>query len=77
MSPRTKSVRGNPRLGTSGPRSTGRLQRAIDATVRKEIQAALRETTGNVAAAARLLGVTEMAIRKRLRSLQIDPNRFR
>jgi transcriptional regulator with GAF, ATPase, and Fis domain len=77
MSRRTKSVPSKPRLGTAGPRSTGRLQRAIDATVRKEIQAALRETAGNLAAAARLLGVTEMAIRKRLRSLQIDPNRFR
>ena len=68
---------GSRKPGTAGPRSAGRLQRAIDLTVAREVKAALRETKGNVAAAARLLGVTEMAIRKRLRTMQIDPNRYR
>lgn len=63
--------------GTAGPRSAGRLQRAIDAAVKREIVAALRETGGNVAATARALGVTEMAVRKRLRSLGLDPASYR
>lgn len=66
-----------PGPGQAGPRSSGRLQRAIDATVRREIVAALRETKGNVAAAARALGVTEMGLRKRLRSTAIDPDDYR
>jgi transcriptional regulator with GAF, ATPase, and Fis domain len=66
-----------PRAGSAGPRSAGRLQGAIDAVVRREIGAALRESRGNVAAAARALGITEMAIRKRLRSLRINPNAYR
>jgi DNA-binding NtrC family response regulator len=63
--------------GAAGPRSGGRLQRAIDQAVRREVGEALRETTGNVAAAARTLGVTEMGLRKRLRSLGMDPGRYR
>lgn len=63
--------------GTAGPRSTGRLQRAIDEAARREIVAALKETKGNVAAAGRALGVTEMGIRKRLRSMRIDPGDYR
>lgn len=63
--------------GSAGPRSSGRLQRAIDAVVVREIVAALRENGGNVAASARALGITEMAIRKRLRSLRIDPDAYR
>ena len=66
-----------PKPGAAGPRSTGRLQRAIDEVVKREIEAALRESGGNVAASARALGITEMAIRKRLRSLRIDPDTYR
>lgn len=73
----TTTRRRKARPGAAGPRSGGRLQRALDATARREIEAALRESNGNVAGAARSLGVTEMGIRKRLRSLGIDPDRFR
>lgn len=74
----TKSRRQpKPKPGSSGPRSAGRLQKALDTTARREIEAALRASEGNVAGAARSLGVTEMGIRKRLRSLGIDPDRFR
>lgn len=73
----TLSSRRKPKPGSAGPRSTGRLQRAIDEVVKREIGAALRETGGNVAASARALGITEMAMRKRLRSLRIDPGRYR
>jgi DNA-binding NtrC family response regulator len=65
------------KAGRAGPRSTGRLQRAIDEAARREIVAALKETGGNVAAASRALGVTEMGLRKRLRSMTVDPGRFR
>jgi len=73
----TRTSRRKAKPGSAGPRSTGRLQRAIDEVVRREIEAALRENGGNVAASARALGVTEMALRKRLRSLGIDPNSYR
>lgn len=73
----TTTRRRKPSPGAAGPRSGGRLQRALDATARREIEAALKESNGNVAEAARFLGVTEMGIRKRLRSLGIDPGRFR
>src|SRR4051812_32685012 len=62
LTPRVRHRR--PRPGTAGPRSAGRLQRALDDAARREIRAALRETDGNVASAARALGVTEMGIRK-------------
>jgi len=77
MTVRRNPTARKPRPGTTGPRSGGRLQRALDATAKREIEAALRETGGNVAGAARTLGVTEMGIRKRLRSLGINPDRFR
>ena len=62
---------------TSGPRSAGRLQRAIDATVRREITKALRESEGNMAEAARRLGITYMALYKRLRALGISADSYR
>jgi transcriptional regulator with GAF, ATPase, and Fis domain len=76
MTRRTTSSR-KPRPGTAGPRSGGRLQRAIDATARREIEAALRETEGNVTHAARALGVTRVALIKRIRSLGIEAAKFR
>lgn len=63
--------------GTTGPRSTGRLQVAIDAAVKREVDAALKETEGNVAEAARLLGISRRGMWARLGSLSIDPATFR
>lgn len=60
-----------PGPGMTGPRSTGRLQRAIDATVRRELTAALKESKGNVTHAARLLGVSRIALRARMNKLGI------
>jgi transcriptional regulator with PAS, ATPase and Fis domain len=69
--------RKSPRPGTAGPRSTGRLQRAIDTAVVKEITAALRETDGNVTQAAKALDVSLRGLWKRLETLNIDPADFR
>lgn len=66
-----------PTPGTAGPRSAGRLQRALDATAKREIDAALREAQGNIAEAARRLGVSYKGLWKRLDSLRINPDRFR
>jgi len=55
----------------TGPRSGGRLQKAIDATVRREVARALRESRGNVTHAARLLGITRIALRARMNKLGI------
>jgi DNA-binding NtrC family response regulator len=60
-----------------GPRSHGRLQRALDAAATKVIRAALRETSGNVRDAASLLGINRISLVKRLKTLAIDPNRYR
>jgi DNA-binding NtrC family response regulator len=49
----------------------------LDEAARREIEAALKETGGNVAAAARALGVTEKGLRIRLQSMRIDPDQFR
>lgn len=57
--------------GTAGPRSSGRLQRAIDATVTREIKTALREAKGNVSEAARELGISRPGLWARMRSLRI------
>jgi DNA-binding NtrC family response regulator len=78
MIARIKSPSGRtPKPGNAGPRSGGRLQRALDATAKREIGAALREASGNLAETARKLGVSYKGLWKRLRSLQIDPDRFR
>jgi DNA-binding NtrC family response regulator len=66
-----------PKPGTAGPRSAGRLQRAIDASVTREIEAALRETAGNVTRSAAALGITRAALIGRLRSLGIDAAAYR
>lgn len=66
-----------PKPGTAGPRSTGRLQRAIDLAVTREISAALKETGGNIAEAARRLGVSYQGLWKRLAALEIDAAKFR
>lgn len=66
-----------PKPGAAGPRSTGRLQRAIDEAAHREISMALKEAAGNMAEAARHLGISYKGLWKRLRSLGIDPARFR
>ena len=56
---------------TGGPRSAGRLQRALDETARREITLALTEARGNVSEAARALGVSRIALYARMKSLHI------
>ncbi len=57
--------------GTAGPRSSGRLQKAIDDAIRREIKAALRETDGQPVAAAKILGISYVALWARMRDLGI------
>jgi DNA-binding NtrC family response regulator len=66
------STRRKPKPGSTGPRSAGRLQRAIDETVRREIEAALRESGGVITEAARLLGISRIALRARMNALGIS-----
>ena len=54
-----------------GPRTYGRLQRALDDAARREIEAVLKETGGQVVAAATALGVSKVALWKRMRALGI------
>ena len=56
----------------SGPRTYGRLQRALDDAARKEIRAALREAGGTITEAARLLGVSRIALRARMNALGVE-----
>lgn len=60
-----------PKPGAAGPRSAGRLQRAIDETVKREINAALEETAGNVTHAAKALGISRIALRARMNALHV------
>ena len=71
---RTPRGRANPK---GGPRTHGRLQRAIDVVVRREIEAVLAETSGNVRHSARVLGISQPGMYKRLAALSIDPNKYR
>ena len=63
--------------GAAGPRSGGRLQRAIDETVKREITSALKEVGGNVTRAASILGITRDSLIKRLRSLGVQAAAFK
>jgi transcriptional regulator of acetoin/glycerol metabolism len=54
-----------------GPRTYGRLQRALDDAAGREIRAALKETGEQVVAAATLLGISKVALWKRMRALGI------
>lgn len=60
-----------------GPRTYGRLQKALDDAARAEITAALRETAGNVSQAAVVLGVHRVSLLKRLKALSINPDAYR
>ena len=70
-----------PKSRHAGPRSAGRLQRAIDEAtdrvVRQEIAAALRETGGNVVHAARRLGISQPSMYARMAAVGIDPAKYR
>jgi DNA-binding NtrC family response regulator len=74
---RTNAARRTTKPGRAGPRSTGRLQRALDAAARREIEAALQETGGNITHSAAALGITRAALIGRLRSLEIDARKLR
>lgn len=56
-----------------GPRTQGRLQRALDAAARGEIEKALKESDGNVTAAAATLGISRGGLWKRMRALGVRP----
>jgi len=58
-----------------GPRTHGRFQRALDDAARREIEAALKETSGNVSEAARVLGVGRPRLWARMKALGIVPRR--
>ena len=77
MTARRKTAPRMPKPGTAGPRSAGRLQRAIDDVVRREITAALRETGGNVVRAAQALGISQPSMYGRMVALGIDPVNYR
>ena len=73
MSTSRKTTR--PKKVKGGPRTHGRLQRALDDTARREITAALKEADGVVTEAARLLGVSRISLRARMNTLGIEPQR--
>jgi DNA-binding NtrC family response regulator len=60
-----------------GPRTFGRLQRALDETARREIAAALSESGGNISETARLLGISRRGLWKRMSTLGIAPDDHR
>lgn len=77
MSASTTPARRKAKPGTAGPRSGGRLQRVIDAAATREIEAALRDSGGNVVQAAAALGISQPGLYKRMNTLVIDPSKFR
>jgi sigma-54 dependent transcriptional regulator, acetoin dehydrogenase operon transcriptional activator AcoR len=77
MNRRSVPARRKPVPGKTGPRSAGRLQHAMDDAARREILAALRETSGNVVHAARALGISQPSLYSRMAALGIDPAKHR
>ncbi len=68
---RTRKPRKPAKRPGGGPRTYGRLQRALDDAARREIKAVLKETGGQVVAAATSLGISKVALWKRMRALGI------
>jgi len=66
-----------PKRNTSGPRSSGKLQRIIDEAVRGAIRASLQEHQGNVTVSAGDLGVTPAALWRRMKRLRIGLTKYR
>ena len=58
-----------------GPRTHGRFQQALDDAARREIEAALKETGGNVSEAARVLGIGRPRLWARMQALSIRSGR--
>jgi transcriptional regulator of acetoin/glycerol metabolism len=58
-----------------GPRTHGRFQQALDDAAKREIEAALKETGGNVSEAARVLGIGRPRLWARMRALSIPSGR--
>jgi DNA-binding NtrC family response regulator len=73
MSGKSKASRPKKRKG--GPRTGGRLQRALDAAARREIETALQETGGNVSEAAKALGISRVGLHARMKKLGIKASR--
>jgi DNA-binding NtrC family response regulator len=75
MTVRRKTGRRARTKSTGGPRTYGRLQRALDEAARREIKAALKETGGNVSAAAKALGIGRPRLWSRMKALGVrsDP----
>jgi len=72
MSAPRKTATRKPTRPRGGPRTHGRLQQALDEAARREIQAALKETNGNVTEAATALGISRRGLWKRIAALGID-----
>ncbi len=62
---------------TSNTRTEGKLQMILDSREKELISEAIIETRGNMASAARLLGITERQMGCRMHKYQIDPKRYR
>lgn len=77
MGERQKTAGGRSRKPAGGPRTHGRLQRALDTAARRLIREALQATQGNVVRAAAWLGISRRGLWKRLSALAIDPERYR
>jgi Nif-specific regulatory protein len=61
----------------SGTANKGALQETLDNVEREVILDALKSSRGNMAKAARALGITERVMGLRVKKHNIDPQRFR
>lgn len=77
MTPKTPSHGRPAKRPKGGPRTFGRLQRALDAAADAEIRKAMVETDGNVTHAAAALGISQPALLRRIAALGITTARYR